>query len=76
MNIYFLIKKYQVFCNGDSRNNNITLLGSGTYGCVITRPISNKNYIIKEYIPYRDIDDSDIGKIYKKEDEDDDDETE
>ena len=52
---------------------NISLLGSGTYGCVISNPISNKNYIIKEYIPYCniDIDKNDIGKIYKKGDEDD-----
>jgi serine/threonine protein kinase len=55
---------------------NISLLGSGTYGCVISNPISNKNYIIKEYIPYHDIDidNNDIGKIYKKGDEDEDDE--
>jgi hypothetical protein len=50
---------------------NISLLGSGTYGCVISNPISNKNYIIKEYIPYHDIDNNDIGKIYIKGDEDD-----
>jgi serine/threonine protein kinase len=43
---------------------NITLLGSGSFGCVISKPISNKNYIIKEYIPYCDIDNNDIGKIY------------
>jgi serine/threonine protein kinase len=43
---------------------NITLLGSGSFGCVISKPISNKNYIIKEYIPYHDIDNNDIGKIY------------
>jgi serine/threonine protein kinase len=52
-------------------NNNINLLGSGTYGCVISNPICNKNYIIKEYIPYNDIDNNDIGKIYKKGDLDD-----
>jgi len=59
----------------DCANNNISLLGSGTYGCVISNPISNKNYIIKEYIPYCDIDidKNDIGKIYKKGDEDEDD---
>jgi serine/threonine protein kinase len=48
----------------DCANNNITLLGSGSFGCVISKPISNKNYIIKEYIPYHDIDNNDIGKIY------------
>ena len=52
-------------------NNNINLLGSGTYGCVISNPICNKNYIIKEYIPYNDINNNDIGKIYKKGDLDD-----
>jgi serine/threonine protein kinase len=59
----------------DCGNNNISLLGSGTYGCVISNPISNKNYIIKEYIPYCDIDidKNDVGKIYKKGDEDDED---
>jgi serine/threonine protein kinase len=58
----------------DCANNNISLLGSGTYGCVISNPISNKNYIIKEYIPYCDIDKNDVGKIYKKRDENEDDE--
>jgi serine/threonine protein kinase len=48
---------------------NINLLGIGTYGCVISNPINNKNFIIKEYIPYRDIDKNDIGKIYIKKDE-------
>jgi serine/threonine protein kinase len=45
-------------------NNN--LLGIGTYGCVISNPINNKNFIIEEYIPYCDIDINDIGKIYIK----------
>ena len=45
--------------------NNI-ILGTGAFGCVISKPISNENYIIKEYIPYNDIDNNDIGKIYIK----------
>jgi serine/threonine protein kinase len=45
--------------------NNI-ILGTGAFGCVISKPISDKNYIIKEYIPYNDIDNNDIGKIYIK----------
>jgi len=55
-----------------SANNNILnihLLGIGTYGCVISNPINNKNFIIDEYIPYCDIDKNDIGKIYIKKDE-------
>jgi serine/threonine protein kinase len=47
---------------------NINLLGIGTYGCVISNPINNINFIIKEYIPYCDIDNNDIGKIYIKKD--------
>ena len=39
---------------------NINLLGIGTYGCVISNPINNKNFIIEEYIPYCDIDINDI----------------
>jgi serine/threonine protein kinase len=56
-----------------SRFANNIILGTGAFGCVISKPISNKNYIIKEYIPYNDIDihNNDIGKIYKKGDEDD-----
>lgn len=47
--------------------NNI-ILGTGAFGCVISKPICDKNYIIKEYIPYNDIDihNNDIGKIYIK----------
>lgn len=56
-------------CRFKFRNNKI--LGSGAYGCVISNPISNKNYIIKEYIPYNDIDNNDIGKIYIKGDRND-----
>jgi serine/threonine protein kinase len=47
---------------------NINLLGIGTYGCVISNPINNINFIIEEYIPYCDIDNNDIGKIYIKKD--------
>jgi serine/threonine protein kinase len=47
---------------------NINLLGIGTYGCVISNPINNINFIIEEYIPYYDIDNNDIGKIYIKKD--------
>ena len=49
-----------------SRFANNIILGTGAFGCVISKPISNKNYIIKEYIPYNDIDNNDIGKIYIK----------
>ena len=48
---------------------NINLLGIGTYGCVISNPINNKNFIIEEYVPYCDININDIGKIYIKKDE-------
>jgi hypothetical protein len=46
-----------------SRFANNIILGTGAFGCVISKPISNKNYIIKEYIPYNDIDNNRIDEI-------------
>jgi len=43
----------------------IKFISSGTYGCVITPPIFEEKYIIKEDIPYLDRANDDISKIYK-----------
>jgi len=47
-------------------SENIKLLDSGTYGCVISPPISDEKSIIEEYISYKNKDDNDVAKLYKK----------
>lgn len=46
-------------------SENIKLLDSGTYGCVISPPISDEKSIIEEFIPYKNKDDNDVAKLYK-----------
>lgn len=47
-------------------SENIKLIDSGSYGCVISPPISNKESIIEEFIPYNNKDDNDVAKLYKR----------
>jgi len=53
--------------SGVTISEDIKLLGSGTYGCVVTPPIRNKNYIMNnDYnMKYHLINDNDVGKIFK-----------
>lgn len=44
---------------------NIQLIDSGSYGCVIKPPLFQNDIVIKDIIKYKDIAGDDIGKIYK-----------
>lgn len=44
---------------------NIQLIDSGSYGCVIKPPLFQDDIVIKDIIKYKDITGDDIGKIYK-----------
>jgi serine/threonine protein kinase len=44
----------------------LMLVGKGTFGCVITPPISENTFVVKEIIPYRDKHNTDIGKLFIK----------
>jgi serine/threonine protein kinase len=46
--------------------NDVKLIDSGAYGCVITPPVSENIFIIKEYIAYTERDNNDVGKVFKK----------
>lgn len=48
-----------------SRCESAQYIGSGTYGCVITPPVSESKYIIKEDVKYIDRANDDISKIFK-----------
>jgi serine/threonine protein kinase len=41
-------------------------IDSGEYGCIVKPPIVNKEYIIKDYIPYVNRDNTDIAKLNRK----------
>jgi serine/threonine protein kinase len=46
--------------------NDVKLVDSGAYGCVITPPVSESTFIIKEYIAYAERDNNDVAKVFKK----------
>ena len=39
-------------------------IGSGTYGCVISPPITEKTYIMQDIMPYTNRQNNDIAKVY------------
>lgn len=45
--------------------SDMELIDSGTYGCVMMPPITEKKYIIKNDIQYEDRENDDISKLYK-----------
>jgi serine/threonine protein kinase len=44
----------------------LILVGKGTFGCVISPPISENTFIVQEIIPYTDKHNTDIGKLFIK----------
>ena len=46
--------------------NDVKLIDSGAYGCVITPPVTENIFVIKEYIAYAERDNNDVGKVFKK----------
>lgn len=57
----FLDDIYDSFINKDK---DIILLDKGTYGCVVNPPLYNNKYVLKKIIPYNNVENKDIGKIY------------
>lgn len=49
-----------------SSPENYKLLDSGTYGCVVMPPFDNKHIVQKVIMPYKNKQSSDIAKIFKK----------
>jgi serine/threonine protein kinase len=45
----------------------LTFIDNGEYGCAVKPPIVETEYITSNYIPYNDIDNTDIAKIFRKE---------
>lgn len=41
------------------------LLDKGGYGCVITPPITDKKFVVKEILPYKKSNKKDVGKIFR-----------
>jgi len=41
------------------------LLDKGGYGCVITQPITDKKYVVKNILPYKNPNKKDVGKIFR-----------
>ena len=41
-------------------------VGAGSYGCVMSPPISEASLILKEYIPYLKRENTDVGKVFIK----------
>lgn len=44
----------------------LLLVGKGTFGCVISPPISENTFVVKDIIPYIDKNNTDIGKLFIK----------
>ena len=41
-------------------------VGAGSYGCVMSPPISESSLVLKEYVPYLNRDNTDVGKVFIK----------
>lgn len=41
-------------------------VGAGSYGCVMSPPISEASLVLKEHIPYLNRDNTDVGKVFIK----------
>lgn len=56
----------KVLTPDESKCTELEYVGEGSYGCVMVPPISEKVFILHEYIPYTNRNNRDIGKIYIK----------
>jgi len=55
---------YKSKSSSDTKPVNVRLIDSGSYGCVITPPISGNKYLLEKYIEYKDRNKDDVGKLF------------